>query len=134
MEDFEFDFEDKYVEMHVDEMKAVKDSWKRFLKMARNNLKHINNIEETKENRWELKSLEMSYTFFIDNIKQIISIYSELIDIAEYNELEEQDFLEAMKQVKLLNNDLHIEANKKSFKNLNIKYIESLRPAKNIIN
>ena len=130
----DFEFENKYIEMHIDEMKSVKDSWKRFFKMAKNNLKHIQCIEETKENRWDLKSLEMSYTYFIDQIKKIISIYSELINLAENDQLEEDDFLEAMKAVKLLNNDLHVEANKKLFKNLNIKYIESLRPAKNIIN
>ena len=130
----DFEFEDKYVEMHIDEMKSVKDSWKRYFKMARNNLKHISCIEETRENRWDLKSLEMSYTFFIDQIKKIISIYSALINLAENDELEEEDFLGAMKAVKLLNNDLHIEANKKTFKSLNVKYIESLRPANNIVN
>ncbi len=126
----DFEFEDKYVEMHIDEMKAVKDSWKGYFKTARNNLKHLNCIEETKENRWELKSLEMSYTFFIDNIKKIISIYSALINLAENDELDEDNFLGAMKVVKHINNDLHIEANKKTFKQLNMKYIESLRTAK----
>ena len=129
----DFEFEDKYVEMHIDEMKSVKDSWRRFFKMARNNLNHLKCIEETKENRWELKSLEMSYTFFIDQIKKIISIYSALINLAENDELEEEDFLDAMKAVKLLNNDLHVEANKKTFKQLNMKYIESLRVAQNIV-
>ena len=90
------------------------------------------NIEETKENRWELKSLEMSYTYFVDSIKKIISIYTALINLAEDCDLEEEDFLKAMQQIKLINNDLHIEANKKTFKALNIKYIESLRPAKNL--
>lgn len=129
----DFEFEDKYVEMHIDEMKSVKDSWRRFFKMARNNLNHLKCIEETKENRWDLKSLEMSYTFFIDQIKKIISIYSALINLAENDELEEEDFLDAMKAIKLLNNDLHIEANKKTFKQLNMKYIESLRVAQNIV-
>ena len=129
----ELDFEDKYIEMHVDEMKSVKDSWKKYFKMVRNNLNHLKCIEETKENRWELKSLEMSYTFFIDNIKKIVSIYSSLINLAEDCELEEEDFLEAMIAVQLINKDLHIEANKKTFKQLNMKYIESLRPAKNIV-
>ena len=129
----DFEFEDKYVEMHIDEMKSVKDSWKRYFKMARNNLKYISCIEETRENRWDLKSLEMSYTFFIDQIKKIISIYSALINLAENDELEEEDFLDAMKSVKLLNKDLHIEANKKTFKQLNMKYIESLRVAQKIV-
>ncbi len=124
----------EYTEMYVDEMKQVKEAWKKHSKMARNNLNHIQCIEETKENRWELKSLEMSYTFFIDTIKKIISIYNELINLAEDCDLEEHDFLKAMKAVQLLNNDLHIESNKKTFKALNIKYIEGLRPAKDIVN
>ncbi|MBO5954866.1 MAG: hypothetical protein J6Q13_02730 [Clostridia bacterium] len=122
----------EYIEMHIDEMKSVKESWKCYFKMAKNNLKHIQNIEETKENRWELKSLTMSYTYFIDQISKIVKIYSELINLAEDCELEEKDFVDAMKVVQKLNNDLHIESNKKTFKSLNIKYIESLRPAKNI--
>ena len=128
----DFEFEENYIEMHVDEMKKVKDAWKRYFKMARNNLKHVQCIEETKENRWELKSLEMSYSYFIDSIKKIISIYNSLIDLAEECDLEESDFLDAMKAVQLLNKDLHIEANKRTFKQLNIKYIESLRSAKTL--
>ena len=127
-------FEEKYVEMHIDEMKSVKDSWKRYFKMARNNLNRLKSVEETKENRWELKALEMYYTYFMNRIREIISIYSELINLAEDCELEESDFLDAMKEVQLINKDLHIEANKKKFKEFNIKYIENLRPAKNITN
>lgn len=126
--------EEKYIEMHIDEMKSVKDSWKRYFKMARNNLNRLKCVEETKENRWELKALEMYYTYFMNRIREIISIYSELINLAEDCELEESDFLDAMKEVQLINKDLHIEANKKKFKEFNIKYIENLRPAKNITN
>lgn len=130
MEEIEFD--EKYVEMHIDEMKSVKDSWKRYFKMARNNLNHLKCIEETKENRWELKSLEMSYTFIIDQITKIVKIYSSLINLAEDCDLEEEEFLEAMIAVQIINKELHVEANKKTFKQLNMKYIESLRPARNI--
>ena len=119
--------------MHIDEMKSVKKSWKGYFKMAKNNLKHIQNIEETKENRWELKSLMMSYTYFIDQISKIVKIYSELISLAENCDLEESDFVDAMKVIQKLNIDLHIECNKKTFKTLNIKYIEGLRPATKII-
>lgn len=121
---------EKYVEMNIDEMKAVKKSWCGYLDMARNNLKHIRCIEETKENRWELKSLEMNYTFFIDQIDKIVSIYGYLINKAEDCELHEEVFKKAMKYVQLINKDLHIEANKKSFKALNMKYVEGLREAK----
>ena len=124
----------KYQEMHIDEMKQVKDSWKSHLKTFSYKLNHVKCVKETKENRWELKSLEMSYTFFLDEIRKIISIYSNLINLAEECDLGESDFVEAMKMVKLINNSLHVEANKKTFKALNMKYIEGLRPAKNIVN
>ena len=127
------DFELDYVEMHVDEMKGVKDSWKRYFKMARNNFNHIKYIEETKENRWDLQALEMYYKFFMNRIKDIIEIYSQLIDLAENDELEEKDFIKSMKAVKLINKELHVEASKKTFKTLNMKYIEGLRPAKDIV-
>lgn len=130
MKDNEFEVE--YAEMHIDEMKSVKEAWKRYFKMARNNLNHLKGLEETKENRWELKSLEMSYTFFIDSIRKIVSIYTALINLAENSNLEEMDFLKAMQAVQLVNKNLHIELNKKNFKELNIKYIEGLRNAKNL--
>ena len=31
----DFEYEEKYIEMHVDEMKSVKDAWKNYLKMAK---------------------------------------------------------------------------------------------------
>lgn len=132
MEEFDKDFDWDYVEMPIDEMKAVKRSWNGFLEMAQTNLDHIYCIEETKENRWELKSLEMNYTYFIDQIKKVIKIYRGLINKAEDCELDEDDFKKAMKKLQLIGKDLRIEASKKSFKELNKKYIEGLRVAKDI--
>lgn len=117
----------EYVEMHIDEMKAVKESWQNFLRMAKNNLRHLQCVEETKDNRWELKSLEMSYNFFIEQIKKIVSEYSQLINLGEDCDLEESDFVGAMKVIKRLNLELKREYAKKSFKELNIKYVEGLR-------
>jgi hypothetical protein len=116
---------EKYIEMYVDEMKSVKAKWKSYLTTAKANFNKLKTIEENKENRWELKSLEMSYKYFIAQIKNIVSVYSCLIDSAENCELEEDVFKDAMKAVQLINNDLHIEVNKKTFKQLNKKYIES---------
>lgn len=124
--------EEKYVEMHIDEMKSVKDAWKKYFKMARNNFNHLKCVEETKENRWDLKGLEISYSFIMEQIRKIISIYSNLINLAEDCDLEESDFLDAMKEVQLINKELRNESNKKTFKALNSKYIEGLRPAKDI--
>ena len=132
MEEFDDDFKDDYVEMHIDEMKAVKRRWDGFLDMAQTNLDHIYCIEETKENRWELKSLEMDYTYFIDQIKKVIKIYRGLINKAEDCELDEEEFKKAMKKLQLIGKDLRIESSKKSFKTLNMKYIEGLREAKDI--
>ena len=117
----------EYKEMYVDEMKQVKKSWQAFLKMAKNNLNHVLSIEETKENRWELKSLEESYKLFIHGIKRIIKKYSELIDLGEMSELEEDYFLQVMEEIKIINNDLTKESESKNFRILNKKHIESLR-------
>ena len=74
----------------------------------------------------------MNYRFFIDQISKIIKIYSELINLAEDCDLDEDDFLDAMKVVQKINKDIKTEYNKQSFKVLNIKYIEGLREAKDI--
>lgn len=118
--------------MTIDEMISAKESWKRFLKMAKNNLKRIRSIEENKENRWDLKSLEMSYNYFIDQMGKIVSLYSQLVILAQENDMDEYTFKKVMLALQLINKNLHQECNKKSFKALNIKYIESLREAKTL--
>lgn len=118
--------------MTIDEMISAKESWKGFLKMAKNNLKRIRNIEETKENRWDLKSLEMSYTYFIDQMGKIVSLYSQLIILTQEDDMDEYTFEKVMLALQLINKNLHQECNKKSFKALNIKYIESLREARTL--
>ena len=118
--------------MTIDEMVAAKESWKRFFKIAKNNLKKIQYIEETRENCWELKSLEMSYTYFIDQINKIVGLYRELIIIAQEDEMNEYIFNKVMQALQLVNKNLHIEYNKKNFKALNVKYVEDLREAKSL--
>lgn len=117
---------EKYVEMTLDEMKQVKEVWKGYFKTAKNNIKYIQTIEETKENRWELKTLEVEYSFFIDHIKKIVKIYAAMICDKESGDLEPEHFAMAMKVLQILNNELHEEFKKKSFKELNAKYIEGL--------
>lgn len=126
------EFEEKYVEMHIDEMKAVKESWQRFLKMARNNLRHVLSLKETKENRWELLSLEKHYDYCLDAIKKILAIYSELINLGEDCDLEENYFIKRIKEIQRIHKDLHKEFNNKKMKILEMKYIEGLRPAETI--
>lgn len=105
----------KYTEMYIDEMKAVKAKWKGYLREAKKNLSYLNNNEAS-------YALIMSYTYFLTQIKSIVNIYSSLINKAEDCNLEEEDFLKAMKTVKLINKGLHIEYNKKTFKQLNAIY------------
>lgn len=121
--------EGKYIEMHIDDMKQAKMSWKKWLKTARGLLRKIQQIEETKANRWDLKSLEMSYSFFIDEMGKIVTVYSMLIDLAEDCELTQDDFLNAMKGVQLINNELRKEYNKKTFTELNNKYVHGIQEA-----
>lgn len=119
----------EYVEMYVDDMKAAKNGWQSWLRVAKRKLKQVQSIEVTLANRWELKSLEMSYNFFIDQMRKITSVYGELIDLAENCELDEEEFQSAMKVLKQLNNDLSKEYHKKSFSALNNKYIEGIKIA-----
>ena len=121
------------IEMTIEEMKQVKEVWKGYFKMAKNNLKHVQSIEETKENRWEIKTLEVEYAFFMDRIKNIVKIYSAMICDMENGDLEVEDFANAMKVLQELNNELHKELKKQTFKELNMKYVESLRPTKVIL-
>lgn len=121
--------EEEYVEMYVDDMKSAKNGWQAWLRVAKRKLKEVQSIEETLANRWELKSLEMSYNFFVKQMRQIVAVYGELIDLAENCELSEEDFQLAMKALQLLNNDLRKEYEKKSFRELNNKYIEGIKVA-----
>ena len=123
---------EKNVLMSVQEMIEVKDVWKKYSKEAKNILEDIKNIEQTKENCWELKSLEMSYSYFIDQIRKIVRIYSALIQLKEEDDLNKEEFLLAMKALQIANNDLKVEYNKKSFKTFNEKYVESLLQLKNV--
>ena len=63
-------------------------------------------------------------------MKKMVSIYGELIDLAEDCELEETDFIDAIKTLQSINNELKKEYNKKSFKELNNKYVHGIREAK----
>ena len=124
--------EEKYIEMHIDEMKSAKNCWQTWQRDARRLLKKIQNIEETKLNRWELKSLEMSYSFFIEKIGEIISTYSKLINLAENCDLEEDYFLKTIKLVQCTHKELGQEYHKKSFTELNNRYIHGIKEAEAI--
>ena len=121
--------EEKYIEMHIDDMKSAKNGWQSWQSTAKRLLRKIQNTEETKSNRWELKSLEMSYTFFIKKIGEIISIYSKLINLAENCDLEEDYFLKTIKSVQRINKELKQEYNKKSFIELNNKHVHGIKEA-----
>ena len=112
--------------MTVEEMISAKQAWKKYLTEAQSKLRVVQNIEETKENRWELKSLEMSYSYFVDQIRKIMKVYSILIKFAEQKDLDKEEFLAVMKTLQLANNDLKVEYNKKLFQELNEKYVEPL--------
>ena len=125
----DFDFELNYNEMYVDDMKAAKEGWQTWLRVSKTILKKIQNFNETKINRWDLKSLETYYKFFIKQIEKTISIYSELIDLAELCELEEQFFIKKIKELKAVGKELKKEYYCKSFKELNNKYVHGIQEA-----
>lgn len=123
-----------YIEMNVDEMKKVKDTWQIHLKIFTRKIKHLSTID-AKENKWELKQLEMCYTFCLDKIKPIISIYTNLINLGENCELDEDYFIKKIKEVQRLHSDLRTEINRKSNRELAKKYnynTNSTKPNLNI--
>lgn len=113
---------EKYIEMNIDEMKKVKDTWQIHKKIFTRRLNHLNIIEQTEENKWELMQLELCYSYCLDIIKQIISIYSNLIDLAENCDLDEDYFIKKIKEVQRMHSNLTIEFNKKANKELYKKY------------
>lgn len=122
-----------YVEMNIDEMKDVKETWQIHLKLYARKLRKLRNTEETKENRSDIHQLEMNYTFCINTISDIISIYKELIDLAEMCELGEDFFLKKIKEVQRLHANFRLEANKKSIKDIANKLsIEELNKKLNL--
>lgn len=121
--------EEKYIEMHIDDMKSAKNRWQTWQGDAKRLLRKIQNMEETKSNRWELKSLEMSYSFFIEKMGKIISTYSKLINLAENCDLEEDYFLKTIKLIQRIHKELKQEYYKKSFTELNNKYVHEIKEA-----
>lgn len=122
-----------YVEMNIDEMKEVKETWQIHLKLYVRKLRKLSNIEETKTNRCDIHQLEMNYTYCINTISDIISIYKELIDLAEMCELGEDYFTKKIKEVQRLHANFRLEANKKSIKDLANKLsIEELNKKLNL--
>lgn len=107
-----------YVEMNIDEMKQVKETWQIHLRLYIRKLRKLRNIEETKENMYDLHQLDMSYSYCINTISNIISIYKELIDLAEMCELGEDYFSKKIKEVQRLHSSFRLEANNKHIKDL----------------
>ena len=116
------DFIKDYVEMNIDEMKQVKETWQIHLKIFTRKLRNIANIPESKENRWELKQLEAHYSFCIESIKDIMAIYSNLINLAEDCDLDEDFFLKEIKKVQRIHKSLREENNKKTIQAVANKY------------
>lgn len=121
-----------HINMTVGEMKSGRDAWKRFSKTTQTKLNHVECIEETKENHLELVVLEKNYIYFLDLTNRIIGIYSELVRLAENNELKEAYFKKRIKEIQHVHKELHKEVNNKQFKVLEKKYIEGLRQAETI--
>lgn len=112
----------KYIEMNIDEMKQVKETWQIHLKIYSRKLRRLKNIEETKENRNDIYQLSMSYSYCINILSEVISIYKELINLGEMNELDETYFLKKIKEVQRLHANFKIEASKKQIKDLTFKF------------
>jgi len=124
----------KYVEMNIDEMKKVKETWQIHLKIYARKLRRLKNIEETKANRNDIYQLNMSYSYCINILSEVISIYKELIDLGEMDELDETYFLKRIKEVQRLHSNFKLEANKKNIKDLTFKLNLEILTKKNNLN
>lgn len=127
-----FDCEMDYVEMNIDDMKSAKEGWQTWIRVAKRILKKIQNMEDG--NQWELMSLEKSYEFFINEMQKIVSIYSEMIDLAEFCDLEESQFIKKVKELKSIGKKLKSEHTRKTFNELNNKYVHGIKEAEVITN
>jgi len=122
----------KYVEMYIDEMKRNKEGLQILVRKLKTKKHHVECVKENKENRWELVQLIEHYNACIKTLDRIISIYSQMINSAEYDELLEEDFKKTIKQIQRLHGQVTKECEKRKIKDLEIKYIESIRPAQSI--
>ena len=116
--------------MNIDDMKSAKEGWQSWSRTGKRILKRVQAIEVTKANRWELKSLEASYEFLIDGMDRIIYYYREMINLAENCELEPYVYKKVVKELQIIGKGLRQESEKKSFKELNNKYVHGIREAK----
>jgi len=122
----------KYVEMNIDEMKQVKETWQIHLRIFVRKLKKLNSIPETKENFTELKQLETCYTYCVEIISNIISIYKDLINLGENCTLDEKYFIDKMNEVKRLHSNFRLEGNK--YNHLAKKYFITIHTKKDELN
>lgn len=124
--------EEKYVEMNIDEMKSVKEQLKIYSREFKDRLKQVYSINVTNENCWELLTLEKSYEYFINKLGKINSLYSQLINLGENDDLDERFFLKQIKEVQKIHTELRKEFVGKNFKSLEEKYISTSE--ENVVN
>lgn len=124
----------KYVEMYIDEMKRTKNGIQNTITEFKTKKNFVLCIPETKENRYELLSLCEHYDDCISILSRVKSMYSKMINTAENDELEEDDFKKQIKEIQRVHGEVTKECERNSIKKLEIKYIESVRPIKTSIN
>lgn len=110
----------EYVEMNIDEMKNIKETWQIILKNFTSKLSSLNYIETN--NNFELIPLEVYYSHCIVSIKHIVHIYSDLINKGEMDELDEDYFLKKIKEIQRIHKNIQIESSNKTYKKLEQTY------------
>ena len=102
----------KYVEMYIDEMKRTKEGLKIEVGELRAKLNMVKSVVETKENRWYLVQLEEHYNNCIKTLNRIVKMYSNLINLAENDELDEEEFKKIIKEIQRIHSVVIKECNK----------------------
>ena len=113
----------KYVEMYIDEMKRTKEGLKIEVGELRAKLNRVKSVVETKENRWYLVQLEEHYNNCIKTLNRIVKMYSNLINLAENDELDEEEFKKIIKEIQRIHSVVIKECNRQSIKKLETIYV-----------
>ena len=115
-------------------MKEIKAVFRIRLKNYIKKLNAAQAIEQTNKNYQELYQLKESLSTCIKLIKQILDIYSNLINLGEKCELDEDQFLDEIQIIQRLHKTLDLEINKKSNQELYVKYLSNIHFKKDTFN
>ena len=118
-------FEEKYEEMYIDEMKKTKSGIQNAMIDFKTKKNFVLCIPETKENRWDLVALCEHYDECIAVLQRVKKKYSKMINIAENDELEEDDFKDRIKEIQRIHGEVAKACKNKKIIAIEEKYLSA---------